>query len=71
MKHVDNFIEIDPNQIKYLLIDTKKDPVRVEAADYKNYPIVIDSKAGKPISILDVQHRLVKALRNVKIKDRI
>ena len=72
INHIDDVIEIDPNQIKDLLIDTERDPQRVEAADYKNYPIVLVSKSGKFISILDGQHRVVKALRDgVKIKAQI
>lgn len=71
MDYLDNIIEIDPNEIKDLLIDVKRDPKRIKNADY-NYPIIIISKGGKYTSILDGQHRVVKALRDgVNIRARI
>lgn len=70
MNYLDGGIEIDPNEIKHLLIDVERDPVRVENADLK-YPIIVSKYKGDFISILDGQHRVVKALRdgvNVKAK---
>ena len=72
MDYLDNVTEIDPNEVKDLLIDVERDPKRVEAADYEKYPIILVSKNGKFISILDGQHRVVKALRDkVNVKVRI
>jgi len=71
MKHLDEGIEIDPNEIKHLLIDVERDPKRVEAADLI-YPIVLVRSDGKFISILDGQHRVVKAIRDgVNIKAKV
>ena len=54
--------EKNPFDLKHLLIQTKRDPVRVKRADL-NYPIVVSVRGGKPIKILDGQHRLVKAIQ--------
>jgi hypothetical protein len=71
MKHLDEGIEIDPNEIKHLLIDVERDPKRVEAADLI-YPIVLVRSDGEFISILDGQHRVVKAIRDgVNIKAKV
>lgn len=70
MHYLNNGIEIDPNKVKHLLIDVERDPVRVDNADLK-YPIIVAKYGDDFISILDGQHRLVKALRdgiNVKAK---
>lgn len=70
MNYLDTGIDIDPNDIKHLLIDVERDPIRVENADLK-YPIILTKLGDKFISILDGQHRVVKALRdgvNVKAK---
>lgn len=64
MNYLDEAIEIDPNDVKHLLIDVERDPVRVENVDL-SYPIIITKSDDKFISILDGQHRLVKALRDV------
>lgn len=69
--YLDNGQEIDPETIKHLLISTKRDSDRVENSDLK-YPIILTSKGGQINSILDGQHRVVKALQNgEKIKARI
>lgn len=69
--YLDNVIEIEPSQIKDLLIDVERDPKRVDAADL-SYPIVITKSNGKYTSIIDGQHRVVKALRDgLKVKARI
>ena len=67
----DEPIEIDPNELKPLLIKTERDPARVQAADLE-YPIVVTTLNGQYTSILDGQHRIVKALDNgVSIKARV
>ena len=64
-------IEIDPNELKPLLIKTERDPARVQAASLE-HPIVVTTVNGQYKSILDGQHRVVKALQNkVSIKTRI
>lgn len=71
MNYLDEAIEIDPNDVKHLLIDVERDPVRVENADL-SYPIIVTKSGDKFTSILDGQHRLVKALRDgVNINARI
>ena len=70
MKHLDSGFDIDPNDLKHLLIDVERDPIRVENADLK-YPIIVTKLGDKFTSILDGQHRVVKALRddvNVRAK---
>ena len=67
----DEPIEIDPNELNHLLIKTKRDPARVQAADLR-FPLVVTSKGGQYTKILDGQHRLVKALQNkVGVKVRV
>lgn len=71
MNYLDEGIEIDPKDIKHLLIDVERDPNRVEAADL-SYPIIVAKSGNEFISILDGQHRVVKALRDdVKVKAKI
>jgi hypothetical protein len=71
MNHLDSGVEIDPNEIKHLLIDVERDPIRVENADL-SYPIIIAKSGDEFVSILDGQHRVVKALRDdVGVKARI
>jgi ribosomal protein L25 (general stress protein Ctc) len=71
IKHLESGIEVDPNDIKHLLIDVERDPKRVEAADLI-YPIVLVRSDGEFISILDGQHRVVKAIRDgVNIKAKV
>jgi hypothetical protein len=71
IKHLERGIEVDPNDIKHLLIDVERDPSRVEAADL-NYPIILVRSEGEFISILDGQHRVVKAIRDsVSIRAKI
>ncbi len=64
-------INIEPEKLKHALIQVKRDPARVQAADL-NYPMVVTKVDGKFKKILDGQHRLVKAITNkeptVKIK---
>ncbi len=68
---LDKGIEIDPNDIKHLLIDVERDPNRVEAADL-SYPIILVRSEGEFISILDGQHRVVKAIRDaVNIRAKV
>ena len=67
----DEPIEIDPNELKPLLIRTERDPARVQAADLE-YPIVVTTLNGQYEQIIDGQHRVVKALANgVPIKARV
>ena len=54
--------QADPNKFKHLLIQTDRDPARINNADLK-YPIVVSIQGGKPTKILDGQHRLVKAIQ--------
>ena len=69
--YLDSGIEIDPNKIKHLLIDVERDPNRIESADL-NYPVILTSMGGELKSILDGQHRVVKAIKNGEmIKIRI
>jgi len=67
----DREIEIDPNEIKHLLIDVERDPIRVDSADLK-YPIILIKSGDKFTSIRDGQHRVVKAIRDgVNLKARV
>lgn len=71
MDYIDNGVEIDTNELKHLLIDVERDPVRVENADLK-YPIILAKYNGDFVSILDGQHRVVKAIRDdVKVRAKI
>ena len=71
MKYLDDIIEIDPEELKHLLIDVERDPRRVDAADL-SYPIVLVSSGGEYTSIIDGQHRVVKALKDgFPVKARI
>lgn len=63
MDYLDGGVEIDPDKLKHLLIDVERDPVRVEKADL-TYPIIVAKYGDEFISILDGQHRVVKALRD-------
>jgi hypothetical protein len=58
--------QADPNKLKHLLIQTERDPERVDRADL-NYPIVVGIRGGKPTKILDGQHRLVKAIKTQQL----
>jgi hypothetical protein len=67
----DEPIEINPNELKHLLIQTDRDPARVQAADLQ-YPLVVTTKGGQYTKILDGQHRLMKALQaEVLVKVRV
>lgn len=71
LDYLDNGFELDPNSISHLLIDVKRDESRIQSANL-NYPIILAGRRGKLISILDGQHRVVKAIRDgVNIKARI
>jgi len=71
LNYLDNIIELNPEDIEHLLIDVERDPERVDVADLK-HPIILLSKGGEYTSILDGQHRVVKALRDgVPVKARI
>ena len=63
VKYLEGSIKIDPNNIKHLLIDTNRDPNRIKTADL-SYPIILVKSKGKFISILDGQHRVIKAIRD-------
>ena len=65
-------IEINPNKLKHLLIDTKRDPNRVQKADL-DYPIIVVKNDEKYTNILDGQHRVLKCLTNKidKIKAKV
>lgn len=71
LNYLDEVKEIDPNEIKHLLIDVERDPKRIESADL-NYPVILTSVGGEIKSILDGQHRIVRAIKNGElIKVRI
>lgn len=71
LDYLDNGVEIDPNDIKHLLIDVDRDEDRVNSADL-DYPVILLSSKGEIKSILDGQHRVEKALKeDDKIKVRI
>ena len=71
LDYVDGVIEVDPNEIKHLLIDVERDPKRVDAADL-SYPIILTKKDGKYTSIIDGQHRVVKSVRDdVPVKAKV
>ena len=53
--------KINPYELEPLLIQTERDPDRVQAADLQ-YPIIVTTENGQYKKILDGQHRLEKAL---------
>lgn len=61
--YLDSGQEMDPEKLKHLFIKTNRDPMRIESADLK-YPVILLSSGGEIKSILDGQHRVVKALQN-------
>ena len=63
LDYLDNGVEMDPKEVEHLLIDSERDPSRVEASDLK-YPVILLYSDGEIKSILDGQHRVVKALQN-------
>jgi hypothetical protein len=65
-------VEISTGELKHLLIDVERDPLRVEAANL-DFPIIISKYNNKYDNILDGQHRLVKSVKNEieKIKCRV
>jgi len=63
LDYLDNGFEMDPKEVEHLLINSERDPSRVEASDLK-YPVILLSSGGEIKSILDGQHRVVKALQN-------
>jgi hypothetical protein len=71
LEYIDSGAEINPNDIKHLLIDVERDTKRVEAADL-SYPIIIVRSNGEFKSILDGQHRVVKAIQDgINIRAKI
>ena len=71
LNYLDEVKEMDPNEIKHLLIDVERDSNRIESADL-NYPVILTSIRGEIKSILDGQHRVLKAIKNGKmVKVRI
>ena len=63
--------KINPNELEPLLIQTERDPDRVEAADLQ-HPIIVTTENGQYKKILDGQHRLEKALHlKVPINARV
>lgn len=71
LDYLDDGKEIDPKEIEHLLIDVERDPERIDNADL-DYPVILISRKGKIKSILDGQHRVVKAInKGEKIKVRI
>ena len=63
--------KINPNELEPLLIQTERDPDRVQAADLQ-YPIIVTTENGQYKKILDGQHRLEKALHlKVPINARV
>tara|TARA_R100001244_G_C5063632_1_gene109509 strand:+ start:77 stop:460 length:384 start_codon:yes stop_codon:yes gene_type:complete len=63
--------KINPNELEPLLIQTERDPDRVQAADLQ-YPIIVTTENGQYKKILDGQHRLEKALQlKVPINARV
>ena len=63
--------KINPNELEPLLIQTERDPDRVEAADLQ-HPIIVTTENGQYKNILDGQHRLEKALHlKVPINARV
>lgn len=63
---LDSGFDVDPNDLKHLLIDVDRNPVRVNNADL-SYPIILVKHGGEFISILDGQHRVVKAIQNDEV----
>lgn len=65
-------VEISTGELKHLLIDVERDPLRVDAANL-DFPIIISKYNNKYDNILDGQHRLVKSVKNEieKIKCRV
>ena len=55
--------EIDTKSIEDILIETERDPNRVESADL-SFPIVVSKSNGEFKGILDGQHRVVKSIQN-------
>jgi hypothetical protein len=55
--------EIDTKSIEDILIETERDPNRVNSADL-SFPIVVSKSNGEFKGILDGQHRVVKSIQN-------
>ncbi len=53
---------VHPKELKHLLIQTARDPARIQAADL-TFPLLVTTKGGQYTKILDGQHRLMKALQ--------
>lgn len=69
--YMDGIQEMNPDDISHLLIDVERDPVRVDSADL-TYPIILLSEDGELTTILDGQHRVLKAIKEgVPIRARV
>ena len=55
-------VEIDTTSIEDILIDTERDPERVDSASLE-YPIILSTLNGDFYSVLDGQHRVVKSIK--------
>ena len=55
-------VEIDTASIEDILIDTERDPERVDSASLE-YPIILSTLNGDFYSVLDGQHRVVKSIK--------
>lgn len=55
-------VEIDTASIEDILIDTERDPERVDSARLE-YPIILSTLNGDFYSVLDGQHRVVKSIK--------
>lgn len=71
LDYMDGVQEMNPDDISHLLIDVERDPVRVDSADL-TYPIILLSEDGELTTILDGQHRVLKAIKEgVPIRVRV
>lgn len=55
-------VEIDTTSIEDILIDTERDPERIDSASLE-YPIILSTLNGDFYSVLDGQHRVVKSIK--------
>jgi hypothetical protein len=66
LQHLDNnkipIKQIDVNEIKNIIINQNYDNERVSSADL-NYPVILIKKNAKYKSILDGNHRALKAIK--------
>ena len=57
-------VPLNPEELRHLLIDTERDPARVQAASLEFPIILVRNEQGQYSKILDGQHRLVKVFTN-------